>query len=95
MSNPTSTRQFFLDLIEGHKPDCFFDGQTDFSKWHANFFARFRECLGALPEAIPLTLETQWEGTEDGIHKNPVATRALTSNGMNVKVIPYYQIAMQ
>jgi len=49
----------------------------------------------ALPVGIPLTSKTQWEGTEDGIHKNPVATRALTSNGMNVKVIPYYQIAMQ
>jgi len=72
MSNPTSTRQFFLDLIEGHKPEFFFEGQTDFSTWHANFFARFRECLGALPEAIPLTSETQWEGTEDGIHKKKI-----------------------
>src|ERR1051325_7794237 len=72
-----STRQFFLDLAKDHTLELEFRGKTkqDFERWHAAFQKRFIECLGPLPDPVPLEHEVLWEVREDGLIKQKVYLR--------------------
>lgn len=73
----TSTRQFFLDLIADHQPECLFTGttQADYEKWKAVFAERFSSCVGPLPDRIPLEVERHWSVEEDGLSKQKILLR--------------------
>ncbi len=73
-THSTSTRRFFLDLVENHTPELEFHGRTraDFKKWHAAFSRRFRECLGTFPKSVSLKHTVQWEVREDGLIKQKI-----------------------
>jgi dienelactone hydrolase len=70
----TSTRQFFLDLVARHEPECFFKGSTreDFEKWQERFRERFSSCVGPLPERVPLKIERLWVVEEGGLRKEKI-----------------------
>ena len=69
-----STRQFFLDLIKDYEPELTFKGRTkaDFLKWQKAFRQKFLDCIGQLPQRVPLAPDVQWEIEEDGMIKRKI-----------------------
>jgi len=69
-----STRQFFLDLIRDYEPELLFRATTPegFAQWQEKFRAAFFECVGPLPQEVPLEPETLWSVHEDGMTKSKV-----------------------
>lgn len=69
-----STRQFFLDLVKDHEPLLEFRGRTrqDFERWQPAFRQRFMECVGPLPEPVPLSHSVEWEVREEGLIKQKI-----------------------
>jgi dienelactone hydrolase len=72
--NTTSTRQYFIDLIEGFEPELTFRGTSlkDFRHWRKQFKAKFQECLGPFPEKVPLRARVEWSLEEEGIKKTKI-----------------------
>ena len=55
--------------LKSREPDCPFEGTSrkDFETWRRAFLPRYRRCLGAWPESVPLRLEVV-EHTERSDH---------------------------
>ena len=69
-----STRQFFLNLIRDYEPELTFRGSSrdDFETGPAAFAQRFHECLGPLPQPVPLATEVLWRVEEDGLIREKI-----------------------